>query len=118
MERYKGRTRATREARRASEYAFANGLIGIRANWEQFTSSIYNTDPPMRLVITRIIGVIQHLKDLEEKALKNHTPIAEGLLLTFPISRKSQDPRGFLVVLPLTDYLELVARARKLVFDD
>jgi len=118
LKKYDGRPRSTREARRAADYAYANGLIGFRANWEKFSSSIYNTDPPMRLVVARIVGVVKRLKELEGKALTYTSPVAEGMLLTLPMSRDKQDPRGFLVVIPLTDYLELVARARKLVFDD
>ena len=103
---------------RAADFANANGIVGFRANWDKLVSSIYNNDPPVRLVITRVNTLRKSLEKLQDKAMREITPLGEGLLIILPEARLNHDPRGFMVVLPMTDYLEVVARARRLVYDD
>lgn len=108
-----------RVTRRAANLAWANGITGFRANVEPFgVMSVTNTDPPLRMVEAGVKSFIPKLKELEAKNRTLQHPSGEGVLLALPASKEGFDARGYFVCMGLVDYLELVARARHLVFTD
>lgn len=106
---------ATKIIRATARLAFVNGL----AAFEYMSPQRIARGPAVKVespdLLLRAGKTAKSLRILSEKAAEVRHPIGEGLVFAHRDVKTQHNPEQLLVVLPLFDFLELVAQARGLV---